>query len=74
MEDLIKTLKETIGRIYCLKTGWDYDNLSITQSAIIRAYCIQLFIHNGDEMKALDILTEQIDSLTFKIKQDEKAN
>jgi hypothetical protein len=72
MKELIATLKETIGRIYCLKTGWEYDNLSITQEAIIRAYCIQLFIHNGDEMKALEVLTEQIDSLTFKIKDNEK--
>lgn len=72
MKELIETMKETMGRIYCLKTGWDYDNLTITQSAIIRAYCIQLFIHNGDEVKALDILTEQIDSLTFKIKENEK--
>jgi hypothetical protein len=72
MKELIETMKETMGRIYCLKTGWDYDNLTITQAAIIRAYCIQLFIHNGDEVKALDILTEQIDSLTFKIKENEK--
>lgn len=72
MKELIETMKETMGRLYCLKTGWDYDNLSITQSAIIRAYCIQLFINGGDEMKALEILTEQIDSLTFKIKENEK--
>lgn len=60
-----------MARIYCLKTGWDYDNLTTIKSAIISAYCNQLFINNGDEEKALAILTDQINSLTFKFKQDE---
>ena len=71
MKDLIKTMKETMARVYCLKTGWDYDNLSPIKSAIIKAYCNQLFINNGDESKALGILEEQINSFTFKFNQDE---
>jgi hypothetical protein len=71
MKDLIKTMKETMARVYCLKTGWDYDNLSPIKSAIIKAYCNQLFINNGDESKALGILEKQIDSFTFKLNEDE---
>lgn len=56
-----------MARVYCLKTGWDYDNLSPIRAAIIAAYCNQLFIHNGNEEKALEVLNEQINSFTFKI-------
>lgn len=72
MKDLIKTMKETMSRVYCLKTGWDYDNLSPIKAAIIAAYCNQLFINNGDEERALEILSEQINSFTFKFNEDEK--
>jgi hypothetical protein len=71
MKDLIKTMKETMARVYCLKTGWDYDNLTPIKAAILNAYSNQLFINNGDEEKALAILTDQINSFTFKINQDE---
>jgi hypothetical protein len=71
MKDLIKTMKETMARVYCLKTGWDYDNLTPIKAAILNAYSNQLFINNEDEEKALAILTDQINSFTFKINQDE---
>ena len=60
-----------MARVCCLKTGWDYDNLSPIKAGIIAAYCNQLFINNGDESKALSILEEQINSFTFKFNQDE---
>ena len=60
-----------MARVYCLKTGWDYDSLTPIKVAIINAYCNQLFINNGDEEKALAILTDQINSFTFKFNQDE---
>jgi hypothetical protein len=66
MKELIKTMKETMGRLYCLKTGWDYDNLTLIQSSLINAYCTQLFINNGDEEKALQILQDQVSTFTFK--------
>ena len=72
MKDLIKTMKETMSRVYCLKTGWDYDNLTPIKAAILNAYSNQLFINNGDEEKALAILTDQINSFTFKFNEDEK--
>jgi hypothetical protein len=70
MKELIKTMKETMGRLYCLKTGWDYDNLTLIQSSLINAYCTQLFINNGDEEKALQILQEQVNSFTFKFTEN----
>jgi hypothetical protein len=70
MKELIKTMKETMGRLYCLKTGWDYDNLTLIQSSLINAYCTQLFINNGDEEKALQILQDQVNSFTFKFSEN----
>jgi hypothetical protein len=70
MKELIKTMKETMGRLYCLKTGWDYDNLTLIQSSLINAYCTQLFINNGNEEKALEILQEQVNSFTFKFNEN----
>ena len=70
MKELIKTMKETMGRLYCLKTGWDYDNLTLIQSSLINAYCTQLFINNGDEQKALEVLQEQVNSFTFKFTEN----
>jgi hypothetical protein len=70
MKELIKTMKETMGRLYCLKTGWDYDNLTLIQSSLINAYCTQLFINNGNEEKALEILQEQVNSFTFKFTEN----
>jgi hypothetical protein len=70
MKELIKTMKETMGRLYCLKTGWDYDNLTLIQSSLINAYCTQLFINNGDEEKALQILQDQVNSFTFKFTEN----
>ena len=70
MKELIKTMKETMGRLYCLKTGWDYDNLTLIQSSLINAYCTQLFINNGDEEKALQILQDQVSTFTFKFTEN----
>jgi hypothetical protein len=70
MKELIQTMKETMGRLYCLKTGWDYDNLTLIQSSLINAYCTQLFINNGNEEKALEILQEQVNSFTFKFNEN----
>ena len=70
MKELIKTMKETMGRLYCLKTGWDYDNLTLIQSSLINAYCTQLFINNGDEEKALQILQDQVNTFTFKFTEN----
>jgi hypothetical protein len=70
MKELIKTMKETMGRLYCLKTGWDYDNLTLIQSSLINAYCTQLFINNGDEEKALQILQDQVSTFTFKFSEN----
>jgi hypothetical protein len=70
MKELIQTMKETMGRLYCLKTGWDYDNLTLIQSSLINAYCTQLFINNGDEEKALQILQDQVSTFTFKFTEN----
>jgi hypothetical protein len=70
MKELIQTMKETMGRLYCLKTGWDYDNLTLIQSSLINAYCTQLFINNGDEEKALQILQDQVSTFTFKFSEN----
>lgn len=72
MKELIQTMKETMGRLYCLKTGWDYDNLSLVQFSIINAYCTQLFIYDGDEQKALNVLQEQVNNFTFKFTENAK--
>lgn len=70
MKELIQTMKETMGRLYCLKTGWDYYNLTLIQSSLINAYCTQLFVHDGDEEKALQILQDQVNSFTFKFNEN----
>jgi hypothetical protein len=70
MKELIQTMKETMGRLYCLKTGWDYDNLTLIQSSLINAYCTQLFVHDGNEEKALQILQDQVNSFTFKFNEN----
>lgn len=68
MKELIAQMKEAMKMTYCLKTGWDYDNLSLTQKTILNSYCNLLFEYNGDESKALETLTHQIESLIAKFK------
>ena len=68
MKQLISQMKEAMILTYCLKAGWDVKDLTITKKTILNSYCNLLFEYNGDEQKALDTLTHQIESLIVKFK------
>jgi len=68
MKELIAQMKEAMKMTYCLRTDWDFNNLSTTQKMILNIYTNLLFEYNGDEVKALETLSNRIESLLLNSK------
>jgi hypothetical protein len=68
MKELIAQMKEAMKMTYCLRTGWDFNNLSTTQKMILNIYSNLLFEYDGNEIKALDTLSHRIESLLLNSK------
>lgn len=68
MKELIAQMKEAMKMTYCLKAGWDFDNLTMTQKMILNIYTNLLFEYDGNEVKALDTLSNRIESLLLNSK------
>ena len=68
MKELIAQMKEAMKMTYCLRTDWDFNNLSTTQKMILNIYTNLLFEYNGDEVKALETLSSRIESLLLNSK------
>ena len=68
MKELIAQMKEAMKMTYCLKTGWDFDNLTSTQKMILNIYTNLLFEYDGNEVKALETLSSRIESLLLNSK------